>query len=89
MEITDKKFNNIQQTAENAYKQLVSIFCPYLKKEVHFNSKGIAVLNDIRVRIIVKKEEKGMPYFWSIIPFWKMDIMSEKRLLHNGNPMED
>jgi len=30
----------------------------------------------------------GELYFWSIIPFWKMDI-NGKRLIYSGNPVED
>lgn len=157
MDINNEKFKNIQDAAEKEYKLINLIFCPYLKKDIYFNAKGlehlkfkrrnnarsrqdqyirfrclplapkiislshtlqgyqernemirtkdkkkwthemksveyfefIAVIKDVRVRIIVKKEENGIHYFWSIIPFWKMDIVTEKRLLHNGNPGED
>ncbi len=149
------KFNKIKEQAESEYKKVKSINCPYLKKSVAFNSKGlehikfkgrnkarniqdqyirlkclplakkvleksytlqgyqernemvrvknnkcthkmkliyyyefVAIIVDIRVRIIVKKEEGGELYFWSIIPFWKMDI-NGKRLIHSGNPKED
>ena len=33
----------------------------------------IAVLEDKRIRIIVKQNGDGEKIFWSIIPFWKMD----------------
>ena len=49
----------------------------------------VAVVRDVRVRIIVKQVENGPKYFWSIIPFWKMDKITGKRLLHNGKPSED
>ena len=48
----------------------------------------VAIVGDVRVRVIVKKIEGGELHFWSIIPFWKMDI-NGKRLVHNGNPSED
>ena len=48
----------------------------------------VAVVGGVRVRVIVKQVENGEPHFWSIIPFWKMD-MHGKRLIHNGNPCED
>jgi len=43
----------------------------------------IAVIKDVRVRVIVRREDGGEPHFW------RMDIIFEKRLLHNGNPSED
>lgn len=48
----------------------------------------VAIIGDVRVRVIVKKVAGGELHFWSIIPFWKMDI-NNKRLIHNGNPSED
>lgn len=33
----------------------------------------VAVVKEVRVRVIVKQVESGPYYFWSIIPFWKMD----------------
>jgi len=48
----------------------------------------IAVIEKARVRIIVKQVEQGPKYFWSIIPFWRMNSLGA-RLLHNGKPEED
>jgi len=157
MHISEEKFKNIQNKIEKEYKNINSIFCPYLKKDILFNAKGlehlkfkrrnharprqdqyirfrclplvseilslshtlqgyqeknemirvknkqrwthemksveyfefIAVIKTIRVRVIIKKEDGGEPFFWSIIPFWKMDIINEKRLIYNGKPSED
>lgn len=49
----------------------------------------VAVVGQVRVRIIVRSPEGERPYFWSIIPFWKNDEITRKRLLHNGKPTED
>ena len=38
----------------------------------------VAVVNGYRVRVIVKQVENGPKYFWSIIPFWKMDKITAK-----------
>jgi hypothetical protein len=46
----------------------------------------IAVLEDVRVRIVVKEIESGPKFFWSIIPFWKRNNALQIRLLHSGNP---
>lgn len=32
----------------------------------------VAVLDGVRVRVIVKQVEQGEKYFWSIMPFWKV-----------------
>lgn len=49
----------------------------------------VAILNGVRVRVIVKDVEGGEKHFWSIIPFWKMNKENGKRLLHYGKPSED
>lgn len=50
----------------------------------------VAVINDYRIRVIVKEVGGGSgKYFWSIIPFWKMDKVTGRRLLHSGKPETD
>ncbi|MEI7719761.1 MAG: hypothetical protein WCI89_00955 [bacterium] len=49
----------------------------------------IAVLKRNRVRVIVKQIENGQKFFWSIIPFWGMNIETMSRILHSGTPEED
>jgi len=49
----------------------------------------VAVIEEVRVRIIIKSINESPYYFWSIIPFWRMDKDVKKRLMHNGNPEED
>ena len=49
----------------------------------------VAVVNGYRVRVIVKQVDKNPKYFWSIIPFWKMDKMGGKRLMYSGKPETD
>ena len=49
----------------------------------------IAVLKRNRVRIIVKQIENGQKFFWSIVPFWKMNEETMARVLHDGTPEED
>ncbi len=49
----------------------------------------IAVLKRNRVRIIVKQIENGQKFFWSIVPFWGMNIETMRRILHDGVPEED
>ena len=49
----------------------------------------IAVIKRNRVRIIVKQIEDGQKFFWSIIPFWGMNMERMSRILHSGIPEED
>lgn len=49
----------------------------------------IAVIKRNRVRIVVKQIENGQKFFWSIIPFWKMNRETMTRILHEGDPEED
>jgi hypothetical protein len=47
----------------------------------------LAVIDKVRVKVIVK-EVGGEKYFWSIIPFWRVDT-NKKRLLYSGRPDSD
>jgi hypothetical protein len=38
------------------------------------------------VRVIIKEVKGGQKYFWSIIPFWKVNKQQKKRVLISGNP---
>lgn len=49
----------------------------------------IAVLENVRVKIIVKQIEGGQKFFWSIIPYWRIDSENSRRVLHSGNPEHD
>ena len=49
----------------------------------------IAVLENVRVKVIVKEILGGEKHFWSIIPFWGIDKASSKRILCSGNPAQD
>src|SRR3989344_5088624 len=49
----------------------------------------IAVLESVRVKVIVKQIDEGERFFWSIIPYWKIDSVNSRRVLHSGNPEHD
>lgn len=49
----------------------------------------VAVIKRNRVKVIVKEIDMGKKFFWSIIPFWRMNKDNMKRLLHDGIPEED
>jgi hypothetical protein len=48
----------------------------------------IAVLNNVRVRVVVKQVNTGPKYFWSIIPHWKVSNNGNRKMNY-GNPEED
>lgn len=49
----------------------------------------IAVLKNVRVKVIVKQIEDSQKFFWSIIPYWKIDCINSRRILHSGDPEKD
>jgi hypothetical protein len=36
-----KRLEKIKEKAEDNYKQINKVFCPFLKRKVHFNTKGL------------------------------------------------
>jgi len=152
-----EKFNETKEEAEEFYRSLGSVLCPYFNEKVNFNAKGldhikfkkwnktrviddqymrlklikyapevikksntlqgylkkksleriktnskwkykmmdvdyyefVSIIDSIRIRVIVKHVLGGEKYFWSIIPFWKMDLKNKERLMHNGDPEDD
>ena len=49
----------------------------------------IAVLKDLRVKVIVKEVGGGQKYFWSVMPFWKVNKETSGRVLYSGTPEHD
>ncbi len=60
----------------------------HLLKETVFY-EFIAVLKNIRVKVIVKEIQGGEKHFWSIIPYWRVDTENSRRVLHSGDPERD
>jgi len=54
-----------------------------------FYYEFIAVLENLRVKVIVKQVDDGQKFFWSIIPYWKFDSVNSRRVLHSGDPESD
>lgn len=59
-----------------------------IMKEVVFY-EFIAVLDNVRVKVIVKEVQGGERHFWSVIPYWGIDKMNSRRVLHSGDPEHD
>ncbi len=49
----------------------------------------IAVLENVRVKVIVKEIEGGEKHFWSIIPYWNIDTVNSRRILHGKDTEND
>lgn len=49
----------------------------------------IAIVDDFRVKIIVKQMDDGEKYFWSIIPYWRVDPHDKTRLFLTGDKDQD
>ncbi len=49
----------------------------------------VAVVKRNRIRVIVKQIDGGRKFFWSLIPFWKMNEETMSRILCEGIPEED
>lgn len=47
----------------------------------------IAILDHVRVRVIVKQINEGQLQFWSIIPYWSGKAV--EKVIHFGNPEVD
>lgn len=60
----------------------------YVMKEVIFY-EFIAVLNNIRAKVIIKEVEGGEKHFWSVIPYWGIDKDNSKRILHSDDSEND
>jgi hypothetical protein len=157
IEIPEGHFLKIKEEAETLYKQMKPVLCPYLKKNVLFDAKGldhikfkswnkprgkydqyirlrlfklvsnilskshtvqginesrewerrkrkngwegslidviyyefIAVIGKARIKVIVKLLPGGEHHFWSVIPFWRMNDVTRKKKLFDGNPEID
>ncbi|MDP3758829.1 MAG: hypothetical protein Q8Q86_03850 [Candidatus Daviesbacteria bacterium] len=57
-------------------------------KDVSFY-EFMAVLENVRVKVIVKQVSGGEKHFWSIIPFWGINKEISRRVLHSGNLEND
>lgn len=49
----------------------------------------VAVVEKVRVKIIIKKVEDNAPFFWTLIPFWKTNKSTGARILHDTDIMSD
>jgi len=159
MDIPQERFDDVKSEAEEFYRSIGVVYCPYLKDTVAFNTKGlehikfkergkarvrtdqyirfkllklapkiisnshtlqeyfetkkfekintnsrweyrvveviyygfVAIINQARIKIIIKQIVGGNKFFWSLIPFWKNDKKNSgnKKILHAGDLESD
>jgi len=49
----------------------------------------IAVIANVRAKVIIKEIHGGEKHFWSIIPYWGINKEHGKRVLYGGDPEHD
>jgi hypothetical protein len=80
-----KKSHTIQGIARTKRfeEQMTNSRRELILKEVNYY-EFVAILEEIRMKVIVKEVVGGKKYFWSAIPFWKFDKNRHERILHGG-----
>jgi len=59
----------------------------YFMKDIIFY-EFIAILDNIRLKVIIKNVIGGEKHFLSVIPYWRIDKKTGQRILHGGNTEE-
>lgn len=73
-----KVFELVRSNQRNEHKMVNAMYYEF-----------VAILDRTRVRVVVKQVGNAPKYFWSIIPFWKINKENGKRKLHYGSPEHD
>lgn len=49
----------------------------------------VAILRNVKLKVVIKQIESGQPYFWSVMPFWKSRkdplYLETKKVFHEGD----
>jgi len=54
-----------------------------------FTILSIAFFFRNEIRNFLKRIDNGEKFFWSIIPYWKIDSTNSRRILHSGDLESD
>lgn len=86
-----KKSHTLQEICTKKNFEKVQVNSRWETKAIVVNYYGfIAILDEIRIKVIVKEVGLGEKYFWSIIPCWKQDkTVLNKKILHEGDLEKD
>lgn len=82
-----KKSNTLQEICQKKNFERVKINSRWEQKAIGVNYYGfVAIMDEIRIKIIIKEVVGGEKYFWSIVPCWKQDkAILNKKILHEGD----
>jgi len=85
-----KLSNILQEIQKQENEEKVKISGTWIKKYQSITYfTFVAIINKLRLKIIIKKIGHNKPYFWSIIPFWKKRICpisrKTKKVFHEGD----
>lgn len=86
-----RKSHTLQEYCEKRHMERIQINSRWEERMVTVAYYGfVAIINDVRIKIIVKETKGGDKYFWSIIPCWKQDkAVLNKKILHEGDLEND
>jgi hypothetical protein len=54
-----------------------------MKRSLYY--EFVAVINNYRIKIVIKEDETGSRSFWSVIPSWRINKNTSRRILHGIN----
>ena len=86
-----KKSHTLQEYNEKNNMERVKVNSRWEERAVKVYYYGfVAIIDEIRIKVIVKEIKGGGKYFWSIIPCWKQDkSVLYKKILHEGDLERD
>lgn len=86
-----RKSHTLQEYCEKRSLERIQINSRWEERAIGISYYGfIAIMNEIRIKIIIKETKGGERYFWSIIPCWKQDkSVLNKKILHEGDLEND
>ena len=81
-----KKSHTLQEFQEAKKLEAVKTNTRREEKMVLVRYYGfVAILDDYRMKVIIKEVVGGAKHFWSVIPFWKKGKRDNKKILHLGD----
>lgn len=86
------KSHTLQEYYETNHMEKINTNSQWTQRMVKVRYYGfISIVNNTRIKVIVKQIQEGKKFFWSIIPFWKNDIKNtyNKKILHAGDLEND
>ena len=81
----------LQEFSESKNLERVQINSRWEQRAVAVKYYGfVAIIDEVRIKVIVKEVKSGNKFFWSLIPCWKQDRGKlNKKILHIGNLEDD